>query len=269
MFLRFSLEWWWDSWEDVIRILNTWPWLGSEGEEEKVDSQDWYEKHGSSGLLHGDLSPGVGGRRHGVLTQLGSLDDQDLGEEHDVEDDDDDDGDAQEPITVAEIHPAVVILQFVTSGLTGGDELRESSHLVISPVDTVRYDEQAGTPPPDNAQDSDQEIFLGVDYFETPWGGNINNICLYEGHGEEEVKVGALTQHPGVVAQGQVGRQDVQQSEQGNVIKPLPPPSPSLLKLSVSSFCKKTTTETFDFKELYSYFHQLKVWELFWLKILS
>ena len=81
------------------------------------------------------------------------------------------------------------------------------------------------------------------------------------------MKVGALAQHPGVVAQGQVGRQDVQQSEQGNIIKPLP--SPSLLKLSVSSFCKKTTTETFDFKELYSYFHQLRVWELFWLKILS
>ena len=108
--LRSSLEWWWNSWEDVIRILNTRPWLGPEGKEEEVDTQDWDEKHGGPGLLHGHLSPGVAGRRHGVLPQLGSLYDQDLGEEHDVEDDDDDDGDAQEPITVTEIHPAMVIL---------------------------------------------------------------------------------------------------------------------------------------------------------------
>ena len=110
--LRCSLEWWWNSWEDVIRILNTGAWLGSEGEQEEVDTQDGDEKHGRSGLLHADLGPGVGGRGwgQGVLAQLGSLDDQDLGEEDDVEDDDDDDGNSQEPITVTEIHPAVVIL---------------------------------------------------------------------------------------------------------------------------------------------------------------
>ena len=51
--------------------------------------------------------------------------------------------------------------------------------------------------------------------------GNFSNICLYEGHGEEEVKVGALAQHPGVVTEGEVGGDNVEQSEHNNNIKPL------------------------------------------------
>ena len=89
------------------------------------------------------------------------------------------------------------------------------ANLVISPVDTIRNDEESGACPANNSQDSDQEIFLGGHYLERE-GGYISDICLYEGHGEEEVKVGALAQHPGVVAQGQVGRHHVQQSAVSN-----------------------------------------------------
>ena len=48
--------------------------------------------------------------------------------------------------------------------------------------------------------------------------GNISNICLDEGHREEEVKVGALAQHPGVVTEGEVGGDHVEQSEHRNII---------------------------------------------------
>ena len=48
-----------------------------------------------------------------------------------------------------------------------------------------------------------------------------SNICLYEGHREEEVEVGALAQHPGVVTEGEVGGDHVEQSEHNNNSKPL------------------------------------------------
>ena len=53
-------------------------------------------------------------------------------------------------------------------------------------------------------------------------------ICLYEGHGEEEVKVGALAQHPGVVTQGEVGGDHVEQSGDNNDVKHLSLPSHTL-----------------------------------------
>ena len=116
------------------------------------------------------------------------LNNEDVGKKDNIENDDDDDGDTEEPVTVTKIHPAVVILLIVLRVvlLTGVE-----CHLVVTPVDAVGNYEDAGTDPAEHSQNFDQ------------------HFLLYEGNGEETVKVGALAEHPGVVGDGEVGGEDV------------------------------------------------------------
>ena len=73
---------------------------------------------------------------------------------------------------------------------------------MVTPVDAVGNYEDAGTDPAEHSQNFDQ------------------HFLLYEGNGEEAVEVGALAEHPGVVGDGEVGGEDVEQAAPDGVSSP-------------------------------------------------
>ena len=106
------------------------------------------------GLLDCDLCPGVGHR--GWVTQLSSLYDQDFRKEDNVEEDDDDDWDPQEPVTVTEIHPAMIILLQPSKSFVSLTVF----YLMKNPVDAVGNNKYTRTDPTKNTQNFDQKILL-------------------------------------------------------------------------------------------------------------
>ena len=113
------------------------------------------------------VPPGVERLGGGIRGQLGSQHLDDVAEEENVEDNDDDHGDGQEEVGVAKLRPAVLIVNNKEEGVVRDD------------------DEQWGQPA------KDQQTLHPL-------------LVIMESVHQQQLKVGALTQHPEVGGQSEV-----------------------------------------------------------------